>query len=159
MIKNYKKTIANIIKENSIYVVNRLFQNLFLVDYDCKFNKNFTSRVLSPENIKIENNSKSVLKSFAVSGGCYYHAYAGIEIGNGTIWSANVSMITLDHDFDNYDAIIIGRNCWIGAGSVILSGVVLGDKTIVGANSVVNKSFDEGNVVIAGVPAKIIRKL
>lgn len=43
--------------------------------------------------------------------------------------------------------------------SVILPGVILGDRTIVGAGSVVNKSFPEGNVIIAGVPAKIVKHL
>jgi acetyltransferase-like isoleucine patch superfamily enzyme len=43
--------------------------------------------------------------------------------------------------------------------AMILPGVHLGDNTIVGAGSVVTKSFPEGNVVIAGNPAKIIKKL
>ena len=43
--------------------------------------------------------------------------------------------------------------------AVILPGVTLGDHTIVGAGSIVTKSFPEGYVVIAGNPAKIIRTL
>ena len=43
--------------------------------------------------------------------------------------------------------------------SIILPGVKLGDKTIVGAGSIVTKSFEEGNCVIVGNPAKIIKKL
>jgi len=53
----------------------------------------------------------------------------------------------------------IGKNCWIGTNSTILPGIELGDRTIVGANTVVTKSFSEGNVIIAGTPAKIVRKL
>ena len=55
--------------------------------------------------------------------------------------------------------IIIGKKCWIGMNSVILPGVVLGDHTIVGAGAVVTKSFVDGNCVIGGNPARIIRKL
>ena len=52
----------------------------------------------------------------------------------------------------------IGRHCWLGAQSVLLPQVVLGDYTIVGAGAVVTKSFEEGYCVIAGNPAKIIKK-
>jgi acetyltransferase-like isoleucine patch superfamily enzyme len=157
--------IKTIINNHSIYFVNFIFQKILLIDFQCKWSKHYTSKIINHDKIKIENNCLSVRKSFAVSGGCYYQAYAGIEIGQGTIWSYNVSMITLDHDINNFSsgitkgAIKIGRNCWIGAGSVILSGVKLGDNTIVGANSVVNKSFENGSVVIGGVPAKIIKEL
>ena len=54
--------------------------------------------------------------------------------------------------------IVIGNHCWIGDNVFIREGVVLGDHVIVGANSVVTKSFPD-NVVIAGVPAKIISHL
>jgi maltose O-acetyltransferase len=49
----------------------------------------------------------------------------------------------------------IGDFCWIGDNVFIREGVTLGDNTIVGANSVVTKSFPQ-NVVIAGIPARII---
>ncbi|MGN5765835.1 acyltransferase [Acinetobacter calcoaceticus] len=52
----------------------------------------------------------------------------------------------------------IGNNCWIGDNVFIREGVVLGDNIIVGANSVVTKSFDS-NLIIAGIPAKIISTL
>ena len=53
--------------------------------------------------------------------------------------------------------VVIGENCWLGMNSVILPGVSLGDNTIVGAGSVVTKSFMDGNCVIGGNPARIIR--
>lgn len=74
-------------------------------------------------------------------------------------------MITANHDFYDLDkhlkseSIIIAEKCWIGMDSVILAGVVLGVRTIVGAGSVVTKSFPAGNVVVAGNPAKIIKYL
>jgi len=43
--------------------------------------------------------------------------------------------------------------------SIILPGVLLGEKTIVGAGSVVTKSFPDGNCIVAGNPAKVIRNL
>ena len=50
----------------------------------------------------------------------------------------------------------IGDNSWIGANTVILPGVTLGNGCVVGANSVVTKSFPE-DVIIGGVPAKILK--
>ncbi|NLA47902.1 MAG: acyltransferase [Bacteroidales bacterium] len=53
-------------------------------------------------------------------------------------------------------AVVIGNHVWIGAGSIIMPGVVLGDFCIVAANSYVNKSFDSFTI-IGGNPAKVIR--
>jgi acetyltransferase-like isoleucine patch superfamily enzyme len=149
----------------NVFVVNFIFQNVFRIDADCNFSKNYTSRVICPGKITIENNSLSVLKSFALSEGCYIQACEGISIGEGTIWSFNVAIVSQGHDVNDLTKIPktgpikIGRNCWIGTNSTILPGIELGDRTVVGANSVVTKSFPDGNVVIAGTPAKIIRNL
>lgn len=164
LLKKYILQQSNGIPLN-IYFTNLLFQKIFRIDSQCKFSKNFTSRVLCPEKIKIENNSQTVLKSLALSGGCYIQGCEGIHIGEGTIWSFNVSIISQGHDLYDYNIIPkvnpikIGRYCWIGTNSTILPGVELGDNTIVGANSVVTKSFPDGNVILAGTPAKVLRKL
>jgi acetyltransferase-like isoleucine patch superfamily enzyme len=164
LLKKYLKEKLNGIPLN-IYCVNFVFQKVFRIDYSCRFSKNYTSRVLCPEKIYIENNSLSVLKSFALSGGCYIQGCEKIYIGEGTIWSFNVSIISQDHDINNFNIIPesnpikIGRECWIGANSTILPGVELGNHTIVGANTVVTKSFPEGNIIIAGTPAKVIRRI
>ncbi len=98
--------------------------------------------------------------------GVYFQALdAPITIGKG-IWIApNVGIITTNHDFNDLgrhtkgEAVIIGENCWLGMNSIILPGVKLGSRTIVGAGSVVTKSFLEGNLIIAGNPAQVIRML
>lgn len=98
--------------------------------------------------------------------GSYFQCWGGvISIGPGTYIAQNVGLITENHDVNNLDEhqepqnISIGSNCWIGMNSVILPGVVLGDKTIVGAGAVVTSSFPKGHVVIAGVPARVIKEL
>ena len=100
------------------------------------------------------------------SSGCYFQAInAKLTIGRGTKIAPNCGFITTNHDFYDLNKsavgkdIYIGENCWIGMNSVILPGVTLGEHTIVGAGSIVTKSFEEGNCVIAGNPAKLIRKL
>lgn len=151
----------------NVLIVNLIFQKIFRIDANCDFSKNFTSRVISPEKLKIHSGSISVFKSLAVSGGCYIQANAGIEIGKGTLWASNVTMVSQGHDpYDltsvpkkQVDPIIIGSHCWLGAGVTILPGVELGDNTVVGANSVVTSSFPNGNVIIGGTPAKVIKHL
>ncbi len=97
--------------------------------------------------------------------GKYFQCVGHIFIGKGSFIANNVALITANHDFADLTKhqepkdIIIGKGCWIGINSTILPGVRLGDHTIVGAGSVVTKSFDDGHVVVAGNPAKIIRKL
>lgn len=99
-----------------------------------------------------------------VMGGCYITGRGGLEIGDYTQIACNVVIVTSNHDF--YDSrkhieapVKIGKYCWLGAGSKIMPGVVLGDWTIVGAGAVVTKSFLEGYCVIGGIPAGKIKEL
>ncbi len=95
----------------------------------------------------------------------YIEASNGITIGDYTNVGPNVGIISANHNsIDNFKhdkapPIIIGKFCWVGMNAVILPGVVLGDFTIVGAGSVVNKSFPNGYCVVGGVPAQIINQL
>lgn len=114
------------------------------------------------ENIKFDPDDLNNMNGF----GNYFQTIDGeIIIGKGTYIAPNVGIITTNHDLNNLDDhmpgrnVILGKNCWIGMNSVILPGVVLGDHTIVGAGAVVTKSFKDGNCVIAGNPAKKIKDL
>ncbi len=95
---------------------------------------------------------------------CYLDARNGIIIGENTYVGPHVSIISMNHDMYAYERyikegpVIIGKNCWICAGAIITPGVTLGDHTVVAAGAVVTKSFP-GNVLIGGVPAKVIRTL
>ncbi|GFN29862.1 acyltransferase [Paenibacillus xylaniclasticus] len=105
-----------------------------------------------------------------ISGATIY-ARKSITIGDNTNIGGNAKI--LDNDFHpleiearNLDIkekigsrpITIGRNCFIGCNSLILKGTVLGDGCVVGAGAVVSGVFED-NCVIAGNPAKVIKKL
>ena len=93
------------------------------------------------------------------------HPMGNIIIGKGTYIAPNVGIITANHIFSDLDKhevakdVILGKQCWVGMNAIILPGVMLGDHTVVGAGSVVTKSFPEGYCVIAGNPAIVIKKM
>lgn len=63
------------------------------------------------------------------------------------------------YGFEESTPIVIGDNCWLATGATVLQGVRLGNHTIVAAGAVVTRSFPEGDVLLAGVPASIVRAL
>ncbi|MCS4487572.1 sugar O-acetyltransferase [Streptococcus sciuri] len=90
-----------------------------------------------------------------------------IRIGDNAMIGPNCQLLTPLHPLDakkrilglEYGApITIGNNVWLASGVTILPGVTLGDNVVVGASSVVTKSFGD-NVVLAGNPARIIKYL
>ena len=52
----------------------------------------------------------------------------------------------------------IGKNCWIGAGAIILPGITIGDNVVVGAGSIVTKDLPS-DVVAVGNPCKVLRPI
>ena len=97
--------------------------------------------------------------------GCYLDGRNGILIGKNTWIGPHVRIISKNHDVNCYpqyqaeQPIVIGDNCWLGAGCTILPGVRLGNHVVVAAGAVVPNSFDEHDIIIAGVPARIVKKL
>ncbi len=90
-----------------------------------------------------------------------------IYVGDFTMFGPNVTVATAGHPLlpelrergYQYNAPVhIGRNCWIGAGAVILPGVSIGDNTVIGAGSVVTKDIPKG-VVAVGNPATVLREI
>lgn len=107
----------------------------------------------------------TVGKDVFINSCCNFQDQGGITIGAGSQIGHKVTLATLNHGIAPEDRgtlypapIAIGKNVWIGAAATIVPGVTIGDNSIVGAGSVVTKDVP-ANTIVAGVPAKIIRKL
>lgn len=90
-----------------------------------------------------------------------------IYVGDYTMFGPNVTVASAGHPilpqlreqaYQYNFSVHIGRNCWIGAGAIILPGVSIGDNTVIGAGSVVTKDIPS-NVVAVGNPCKILRPI
>ena len=90
-----------------------------------------------------------------------------IYIGDYTMLGPNVVLATAGHPIDpdlrrqglQYNMPVrIGKNCWLGAGVIVMPGVTIGDNTVVGAGSVVTKDLP-ANVVAVGNPCKVVRPI
>ncbi len=111
-------------------------------------------------------------KNFSMQRNCHIGCIHKIEIGDNVLLGSKVYITDHFHGEIKKDALTlppierplfgkpvkIGNNVWIGDNVCIMPGVSLGDNVIVGANAVVTHSFPK-NVVIAGVPATIIKEL
>ena len=100
-----------------------------------------------------------------INAGCKFQDQGGIVIGDDTFIGHNTVLATLDHDINPgkrhllYPAPInIGKKVWIGAGVVITKGVTIGDNSVIAAGAVVTHDIPS-NVIVAGVPARILREL
>ena len=90
-----------------------------------------------------------------------------IYVGDYTLFAPNVVVATAGHPIDpelrarglQYNAAVhIGKNCWIGAGALIMPGVTIGDNTVIGAGSVVTHDIPAG-VVAVGNPCRVMREI
>lgn len=90
-----------------------------------------------------------------------------IYVGDCTMFGPNVTIATAGHPIDptlrqrglQYNMPVhIGKNCWLGAGVIVMPGVTIGDNTVIGAGSVVTKDIPSG-VVAVGNPCRVLRQV
>ncbi|WP_313538045.1 chorismate mutase [Enterococcus sp.] len=109
----------------------------------------------------------SIGKNFYANYDCILLDVCPITIGDNCMLAPNVRLFTATHPLHPVKRnsglelgapIVIGDNVWIGGAATIVPGVRLGNNVVVGAGSVVTKSFPD-NVVIAGNPARVIKTI
>lgn len=130
-------------KNTTLYINNRCF-----ISYGCD--------VMLFEGAKLELNECSL--------NCYTQIRCKnfISIGKNTRISRNVQIWDDDHHnivgkVQKKNEIIIGDNVWIGAGSIILKGVHIGEGSMIAAGAVVTRDVP-AHCVVGGVPAKVIKE-
>lgn len=104
-------------------------------------------------------------KNVFINAACQFQDQGGITIGDDTHIGPKVVVATINHGLKAKDRLIlhlapvhIGKNVWIGASTVILPGVTIGDNAVIGAGSVVRTDVPK-DTVYAGVPAKFIKEI
>ena len=90
-----------------------------------------------------------------------------VYIGDHTMMGPNVTLASAghpilpelrEHGYQYNLPIHIGKNCWLGAGVIVVPGVTIGDNSVIGAGAVVTKDIP-ANVVAVGTPARVLRKI
>ncbi len=90
-----------------------------------------------------------------------------IYVGDYTMLGPNVTLATAGHPiypplrekgYQYNMPVHIGKNCWLGAGVIVMPGVTIGDNTVIGAGSIVTKDIP-ANVVAVGNPCRVLRPI
>jgi len=143
------------------FIQFRTFQKLFGINYNVPWPVHISSIVTHYKNIQYTKE----ITPLGYSANSYIQATNGIVVGSNVIHAVGLTIITSNHDINDFtkhtinQPVVIGNNCWLGANVTILPGVELGNHIIVAAGSIVTQSFLEDNCIIAGTPAKIIKKI
>ena len=148
------------VADNNIIIVSNMLKKLFAeVGENCyiepPFHSNFGGKHCHLGNY--------IYFNFGVTLVDDTHVY----IGDSTMLGPNVVIATAGHPIlpelrvkaYQYNATVhIGKNCWLGAGVIVLPGITIGDNTVVGAGSVVTKDLPP-NVIAAGNPCRVLREI
>ena len=111
------------------------------------------SRILGHDNLILGDNVR-------MGYGCFLFCSGGIEIGDNTILSRNITIYSSNHDYNSGDMIpynndyrhkrvSIGRGVWIGMNVSIVPGVTIGDGAIIGMNVTVAKDVGPGEILVS----------
>lgn len=145
------------------YLANRLFS--LSHNYDIK-RMNLPSKYKIKKPITIEAHEKITLgENIGINVNNILIGWGGIEIGKNTLLGPNVQIYSITHDYTKIGEefykgipkkVIIGDNCWIGGGTLVMPGIKIGNNSVIGAGSVVTQNIPD-NVIAYGNPCKVAK--
>jgi len=114
------------------------------------------------DNLRIGNN-------VSIQPMSYIDGFGGVTIGDNVSIAHHTTIMSTEHNYSDLNvpikeqgyreaSVIIEDNVWIGAKVAILKGVTVKSGNIVAAGAIVTKTIPENNVILAGCPAKILKK-
>lgn len=119
------------------------------------------SRFLNSENLRLGDNVR-------IGYNCFFYCKGGIEIGDNTILSRNITIYSSNHNYlgnaipyDNthiHKSVKIGKGVWIGMGVMITPGVEIGDGAIIGMGAVISKNIKPGEIVVGAGQKTILNR-
>jgi acetyltransferase-like isoleucine patch superfamily enzyme len=177
---NFIFLITNIIN-NKLKYLQYKFNKCIKIEKNCKINSNVIIRasdggkIYIGKNVNIGSNVEIISQNgqiyiddnVFIGKGTVIVSLEEISIGKDTLIAENVTIRDQDHNYEKLPLSIssflttpirIGKNVWIGAKVTILRGSDIGDQCVIGANSLVRIKISN-QMVVAGVPARIIKKI
>jgi maltose O-acetyltransferase len=156
-IKHFKNLLKYYLKIDKYGKLKNSYENLHIAK---NVDINPLSEVVFGDNVSISKNTSITTSN---------NGKSKIVIGNNVLIAHNVLIIGGNHNISRIDIpinqqgsgkegnIIINDDVWIGAGSIILTGVTIGTGSVIAAGSVVTKDVKPYSIV-GGNPAKLIKK-
>lgn len=158
--------------QKAIRVTSKL--NNFIIDDISEINKIFSELIgkeVDPSSFIIPpfysdfGENINIGKNVFVNHACTFMDRGGITLEDHVLIGPKVNLITTNHPENPSERhatvsypIVIKKGAWIGAAATVLPGVTIGENAIIAAGAVVTKDVPD-NVIVGGVPAKIIRSI
>lgn len=122
-----------------------MFGRIFRTRGNCTFNVQESGSLVFGNDVFVNSN-------------CMFNCRRSITVGDGCEFGPHVLVYDHDHDFRvdgglkdqqfSYGDVSIGKNCWIGAGAIILRGTVIGDGCVVGAGCILKGKYPSNTLII-----------
>src|SRR6202012_170162 len=164
MLANVKRAMAitarlNRLTFNDADEIRALFSELIGQQVDESF-------LLIPPFYTAGGNEIRIGRNVFVNQNCTFYDLGGLDIADDVMIGPNVSIITAGHPLEPSQRraatigrpIVIEKNVWIAAGSIIIGGVTVGENSVIAAGSVVTKDVPP-NTLAGGNPARVIRSI
>lgn len=163
--KKYFSVGKNCILEDDVYI-NCLSNNGIKLANNVTISKG--ARLVGTGVIRNKGVGISIGSNSAIGSNSFIGGQGNVEIGSDVIIGPDVKIYSENHNMqslekpirlqgENRVAVKIGNNCWIGSSSIILEGVEIANGTVIAAGAIVTKSIEAENMLVAGIPAKILK--